>query len=745
MQRILNLKRALIGIAATLALVIVALALYLALTDFSGYRTDIEEAVTEATGRELRIDGEFRPVLFPPSLVAEGITYANSGWGADTPMVSIGHISVKVNLASLFSGPIVIEEFLLRDVDLLLEESADGDGNWTVGEDSTDVDIQVETDDGVPVILRHAAIENIRITYRQPDTEDRVIELQSFNVRTTEERMLAAGGNGHLDGLSVTLAANIGPIDNFGSGRNLDLNLEADLGLLAITASGNSGNPETLEGTEIEALITSNDTAAVLELFGVEANVDGDLRIEAIVTAEENNPFMSLDMHVGDLEAGGTITTAGDRIDFDLSSSSLRQLGNLADVQDLPEGPVTAQGSVTISGDSYELIDVAIQTSAINFTTSANVTIASDEISLNPFAVQLGESDVSGTLEIGLGEPVSISGKINSKLIDVSQFAPAEEAQSGQKAEAVAETPANSGSYVFSEEPLPFDLLNAGSADLEIMIEELVQGPLQLDQVKVNINLEDGTLVLASGFSVPDGGDASGNLSLSSQGESATLDIQFDVSELRIALGEGSDRPTNEIPLIGLSAEIQSSGNSMRTVAANSNGKILFTQGAGKVDNSSISLFSADIISELFTALNPFAKSEPYSLWECTVLALNIVDGESTIEPMLAQSEKLTIVGSGSIDLNDETLDISFNTKPRRGVGVSADMFLTPFIRLGGTMRSPRIALDKSGVLLSGGAAVLTGGISFLVKGAADRASGASDRCAAALAIANGEEIEAEE
>lgn len=745
MQRILNLKRALIGIAATLALVIVALALYLTLTDFSGYRTDIEEAVTEATGRELRIDGEFRPVLFPPSLVAEGITYANSGWGADTAMFSIGHISVKVNLASLFSGPIVIEEFLLRDVDLLLEESADGDGNWTVGEDSTDVDIQVETDDGVPVILRHAAIENIRITYRQPDTEDRVIELQSFNVRTTEERMLAAGGNGHLDGLSVTLAANIGPIDNFGSGRNLDLNLEADLGLLAITASGNSGNPETLEGTEIEALVTSNDTAAVLELFGVEANVDGDLRIEAIVTAEENNPFMSLDMHVGDLEAGGTITTAGDRIDFDLSSSSLRQLGNLADVQDLPEGPVTAQGSVTISGDSYELIDVAIQTSAINFTTSANVTIASDEISLNPFAVQLGESDVSGTLEIGLGEPVSISGKINSKLIDVSQFAPAEEAQSGQKAEAVAETPANSGSYVFSEEPLPFDLLNAGSADLEIMIEELVQGPLQLDQVKVNINLEDGTLVLASGFSVPDGGDASGNLSLSSQGESATLDIQFDVSELRIGLGEGSDRPTNEIPLIGLSAEIQSSGNSMRTVAANSNGKILFTQGAGKVDNSSISLFSADIISELFTALNPFAKSEPYSLWECTVLALNIVDGESTIEPMLAQSEKLTIVGSGSIDLNDETLDISFNTKPRRGVGVSADMFLTPFIRLGGTMRSPRIALDKSGVLLSGGAAVLTGGISFLVKGAADRASGASDRCAAALAIANGEEIEAEE
>jgi hypothetical protein len=163
------------------------------------------------------------------------------------------------------------------------------------------------------------------------------------------------------------------------------------------------------------------------------------------------------------------------------------------------------------------------------------------------------------------------------------------------------------------------------------------------------------------------------------------------------------------------------------------------------VGNSALGFFAADIISELFSALNPFAKSEPYSLWECTVVALNIVDGKSTIEPMLAQSETLTIVGSGTIDLNDEKLDISFNTKPRRGVGVSADMFLTPFIRLGGTMSAPRIALDKSGVLISGGAAVLTGGISFFVKGAADRASGASDRCAAALAIANGAEIETEE
>ncbi|MDH3931417.1 MAG: hypothetical protein OET16_04245 [Chromatiales bacterium] len=92
------------------------------------------------------------------------------------------------------------------------------------------------------------------------------------------------------------------------------------------------------------------------------------------------------------------------------------------------------------------------------------------------------------------------------------------------------------------------------------------------------------------------------------------------------------------------------------------------------------------------------------------------------------------IVGGGDIDLNTEKLNIEFNTKPRKGVGVSADMFITPFIKLGGTLASPKIGLSKKGVLLSGGAAVLTGGLSFLFQGAADRATAAGGLCEKTLA-----------
>ena len=91
------------------------------------------------------------------------------------------------------------------------------------------------------------------------------------------------------------------------------------------------------------------------------------------------------------------------------------------------------------------------------------------------------------------------------------------------------------------------------------------------------------------------------------------------------------------------------------------------------------------------------------------------------------------IVGGGDIDLKTEKLNIEFNTKPRKGVGISADMFVTPFVKLKGTLASPSVGLNKKGTLLAGGAAVATGGLSLLLKGVFDRATAEGDQCEKAL------------
>ena len=84
----------------------------------------------------------------------------------------------------------------------------------------------------------------------------------------------------------------------------------------------------------------------------------------------------------------------------------------------------------------------------------------------------------------------------------------------------------------------------------------------------------------------------------------------------------------------------------------------------------------------MINALNPFREKESFTNWYCTVVSVPIVDGLATIDGLLVQQEKIMIVGGGTIDLKTEQLNIEFNTKPRSGVGISADMFVTPFVQI---------------------------------------------------------------
>jgi uncharacterized protein involved in outer membrane biogenesis len=740
------LNRALIGIVAFITVAILGIGLYLTLTDFSEYRSKIEAAVTESSGREFRIGGDLTLDAVPPVFIAEDVTWANADWASGEPMMSVGHVTVRIDGSSLLFEPLVIEEFILRDVRVMLETNESGESNWTLETDAEDdgIEVDVDADDGSALLLRLAEIENITVVQRSPGSDDREFHIASLGVTTTGDNSLTAEGNGSIDGQAVTFNGNIGPVDNLPTGQNLDVSLDADFGFLTATARGNTGNPETLDGTAIDVLITSDDLSALEDVVGMSLDLTGTMQADAVINAVDGVPTVEFNLDIDGLATGGTVQMNADRMTVDATVSSLPAAGAIAGVEGLPDGPGSVKGDVLVDGNQIGLIDFSIETSVASASITLNAVIDGDSIVLDPFAIESGESDLAGTLSVNTADPLQVEGDLRSSMLDLTPLTGAGEApaETGSDPDTTAEPAPASNGFVLSEDPLPFDFLNAANIDVTMSIEEFRNGPLQLRQVENSVKLADGTLTIDSGLDVAAGGEADATFTLSSQGESATLDVEFELSGFRPTQEATSERPVEDIPLLGLSADIESSGNSAHAIAAAANGKVILTQGPGKVDNRAFGLFSSDLLTELLSALNPFAKEEPYSNWECTVFGMDIVDGVGTINSMLAQSEKVTIVGDGKIDFNDEALDISFNTKPRRGVGVSADMFLTPFIRLGGTMSSPRLALDKSGVLISGGAAVLTGGLSFLVQGAADRATGAADRCGAALALAQGQEVD---
>jgi hypothetical protein len=115
------------------------------------------------------------------------------------------------------------------------------------------------------------------------------------------------------------------------------------------------------------------------------------------------------------------------------------------------------------------------------------------------------------------------------------------------------------------------------------------------------------------------------------------------------------------------------------------------------------------------------------------VLAADVSDGMVNVFPVIIQTDQVTILSQGVIDLDTEKIDFSFHTKTRKGLGLSVGMLINPFIRVGGNLASPVLELDPAGSAIKGGLAVATAGLSLVAKSVSDRFLSSKNPCGDAL------------
>jgi uncharacterized protein involved in outer membrane biogenesis len=288
---------------------------------------------------------------------------------------------------------------------------------------------------------------------------------------------------------------------------------------------------------------------------------------------------------------------------------------------------------------------------------------------------------------------------------------------------------------VFSEAPLPLDKMKDTDAKVHLTCGEFVLGDRSIKNLDTNVRVEHGKVTFdLRGAGAHEGTlQAAGSLVPGGDG-TAKLDLKFDITELRASLGS-TDISRADVPPVGLSMDIKIHGSSLRQLASSANGHLLLTQGAGKTKSGLIGAYGGGVLAELGEKLNPFAKEDPFMKLDCTIARADIVNGEATVKPVMIQTEKVTITAHGNIDLRTEKLLIEFNTRPRKGIGVSPGMFTNPLIRLEGTLTSPRIGVGAKGVA-SGALAAATGGATVVAGGLVDRMAGEKDLCKETLAEA---------
>ena len=113
------------------AVLLAALFLAPAVIDWDGFKPQIADAVRDATGKELRIDGPLSVSFFPAIEFSATEIHLHDGV-SDTEVVSIGRIAAKVRPWPLLSKRLVIDSFVISDPVLNLQVDADGRPNWAI-------------------------------------------------------------------------------------------------------------------------------------------------------------------------------------------------------------------------------------------------------------------------------------------------------------------------------------------------------------------------------------------------------------------------------------------------------------------------------------------------------------------------------------------------------------------------------------------------------------------------------------
>jgi uncharacterized protein involved in outer membrane biogenesis len=344
------------------------------------------------------------------------------------------------------------------------------------------------------------------------------------------------------------------------------------------------------------------------------------------------------------------------------------------------------------------------------------------------FSAEIGEFDASVSVRMS-GDKPSVQASVNSPRLDLRSSDSADEAENGPQGagDATVEEP----DLVFSDEPLELSFLNEANIDAEIHIDEVLLNSDTWSDVNVKIALSDGELAVDPFGLRVHGGEMSGRIALRPDGGPYALDVDVLASKLRFgALGtEGQDPAT--IPPLDARLVLNGRGASLHDIMAGANGSLEGSQQEGQINLQAAGVLFSDLVSSIFRAINPLAETESVTILECGIYDVNIVEGVATIEQLALQSDKLTIISSGNINLDTEVIDMTLSTKTREGFGVSLGGVVNSFLKLGGTLGAPSVGVDAAGSVTTTGAAVMTGGLSVLAKGLLDRVSAEADLCAA--------------
>jgi hypothetical protein len=168
-----------------------------------------------------------------------------------------------------------------------------------------------------------------------------------------------------------------------------------------------------------------------------------------------------------------------------------------------------------------------------------------------------------------------------------------------------------------------------------------------------------------------------------------------------------------------IAMNVQGSGKSLHQIASRANGAAQISVGPATMGTKYLNE-GGDVLISVLNAINPMQKKSNQTILSCAVAYLPLKHGVINIDNSIGiETDRLNIVGNGSINLATEVINLNIDPKEKSGLTTGID--LGGLVKLQGTLQNPKAGVNQAGVVNSAvsiGLGFLTGGISIAAENA---------------------------
>lgn len=332
------------------------------------------------------------------------------------------------------------------------------------------------------------------------------------------------------------------------------------------------------------------------------------------------------------------------------------------------------------------------------------------------FSGRIGKSDIAGSVEVVTGgkRPI-LKADLNSRLLDLADLGPLIGARPGRLQLAQdatlpsdADAPTPTRARVLPDLPFKTDRWSTVDADVSLKAATIRADKLPLDNLDTRLSLKDSVLTLDPlDFGVA-GGQLKAVITLDGSKQPIEAHAKLRARKIQIAqLFPGADLGATSIGQINGEFDLSGKGNSVGRMLATSNGKLGLIVARGQI--SRLMMEKAGL--HLWEILQLNVTGDKLVKLRCAVGDFDVKDGTLQTQALVFDTEITTILGTGSIDLAQEKLDLTLNQKTKD----TSPLAVRSPIHIRGTFAQPEVSVDRRVVAARALGAIALGAVNPLL------------------------------